>query len=119
LLPTRNRIKETKDLKKVLKEGRRAKNEDLAVVFQTNHKKLTRFAFIISTKISKKATIRNRLKRRLSEIIQKQNKNILAGFDVVIVPSPSLEKKDFKGITKQVNKVMYKARLIKKIINDD
>lgn len=43
------------------------------------------FGFIISTKISKKAVIRNRIKRIMSEVIRKNLKSLKNGYDILFL----------------------------------
>ena len=68
------------------------------------------FGFIISTKISKKAVIRNRIKRTISEVIRKRIETIKKGLDVVFLIKPvaaiktkeELEKETYETITKNL-----------------
>jgi len=70
----------------------------------------SRFGFIISTKISKKAVVRNRIKRTMSEVIRKSLSEIKNGYDVLFLIKPSivklerelLEKETYEAITKNL-----------------
>ena len=73
---------------------------------------LKRFGFVVSKKISKNATIRNRVKRRLSEAVRAEIKNIKTGTDLVIITLPGIEKKGFPEIKEAVNSALIKAKLI-------
>jgi ribonuclease P protein component len=48
----------------------------------------SRFGFIVSTKVSKKAVVRNRIRRRLQAIIRVDRTSIIPGLDVVVIASP-------------------------------
>ena len=48
---------------------------------------------MVSQKVSKKATIRNKIKRRLTEAIKTETKNIKIGTDLVLIALPGIEKK--------------------------
>lgn len=75
-----------------------------------NNNSESHFGFIISTKISKKAVIRNRIKRTISEVIRKRLETIKKGLDVVFLIKPvaaiktkeELEKETYETITKNL-----------------
>lgn len=73
----------------------------------------TRFGFIISTKIDKRATVRNRIRRLLSEIIRLEILPKLEGsaYDVVFVARPAIIGKDYEEIAYWVNKILPKTPL--------
>ncbi len=70
----------------------------------------SRFGFIISTKISKKAVVRNRIKRIIAEVIRTRLNEIKRGLDVVFLIKPSvvkitkleLEKETYEIISKNI-----------------
>ena len=65
-----NRLKKKKDFEKVLRGGKGFKEDFLLFKTIKNNLKTSRFGFIISQKVSKKATVRNKLKRKLSGLIE-------------------------------------------------
>lgn len=70
----------------------------------------SRFGFIISTKISKKAVVRNRIKRIMSDVIRMNLDSIKSGYDILFLIKPSilrsekekLEKETYEAITKNI-----------------
>jgi len=72
----------------------------------------SRFVFIISQKVSKKAVVRNKIKRRLAQIIRSNFKNIKGGADIVLIILPGAEKEDFLSIKKSLNNLLAKAKMI-------
>lgn len=83
MLPKQYRLRADKDIKLVFKKGRRIETPLLR--FQALHTgaEQTRFAVVVSTKIGKRATTRNLIKRRTREILRKNVERIKPGFDVV------------------------------------
>ncbi|PIT88558.1 MAG: ribonuclease P protein component [Candidatus Magasanikbacteria bacterium CG10_big_fil_rev_8_21_14_0_10_36_32] len=80
-----------------------------------NFKKQFRLAINISLKVSKKAVLRNKLRRQISEVIRlliKENL-IKVGFYVLIVAKKDILKKDYTEIDKEVNFLLSKAKLLK------
>lgn len=79
-------------------------------IYNRKDKDVSRFGFIISTRISKLAVIRNKIKRIMSEVIRKNIKNIKNGYDVVFLIKPSavkiekeeLEKETYEAVAKNI-----------------
>lgn len=84
-----HRLKSDKDFKNVFKNGKTLENQFFRVKFVKNQKKFSRFGFVISVKLLKKAVSRNILKRRLRAICRSLLKDLKSGFDIVIWPKTS------------------------------
>lgn len=68
-----------------LKSGRQRGGIAFRLFFYPNKEARTRYAFVISKKTLKKATDRNRLRRRVTSWIQKNPKLLSFSFDVVCI----------------------------------
>lgn len=96
-----------KDFKKVVQNGKKIKSEHLIVKYILNNLGILRLGFLLSKKFSKKAVIRNKLKRRIKEIFRKEE--FKKGIDVVIIPLPGLDisfwalKNKLQSIIKKIN----------------
>ncbi len=114
MLPPLNRLKEERDFRRTLKFGRGFYSRNLRLKLAKNEQKDTRFGFVIGLKLSKKATIRNRLKRQVREIIRLKLKNglIKPNFDVVINFGPGLIGQRSQEIKGEVDYLLTKAGLI-------
>jgi len=66
------------------------------------------FGFIISTKISKKAVVRNRIKRIIAEAIRARLSEIKRGLDVVFLIKPYVLKIDKIELQKETNEAITK-----------
>lgn len=75
------------------------------------------FGFIISTKISKKAVVRNRIKRIMSEVVRKNLKKIKNGYDVLFLIKPSIVKLDKLLLEKEVYEIIIKNLQINTLPN--
>lgn len=111
MLPKINRIKKKKDFEEIFKKGASFKNSLLILRVLENNLDSSRFAFIVSLKVSKSAVKRNKVRRRLSEIIRANFLEIKNGIDVVLISIPGIEKKDFPEIKEAVEKLLVKAKL--------
>ena len=110
MLPKKNRLKKKKDVERVFKKGKRSKEDFLVLKTVKNDLKNSRFAFVISRKVSKKATLRNKIRRRLSELIRFKIKRVKKGMDLILIAVPGLEEKDFWEINETINKLFQKAK---------
>jgi len=108
-----NRLTRKNDFGAVFKKGKGFKEGFLILRFVSNKIKNCRFGIIVSRKISKRATVRNKIKRRIRGIIKPKIPKIKTGADIVFFALPGLETKDFWEIEETINKLLKKAKLIK------
>ena len=113
MLSQKYRLTRKKDFEKIFKKGKKLKEDFLILAIAKNNLNRARFGFIVSQKVSKKAAIRNKIKRRLREITQTKLNKIQKGIDIVFVALPGLEKKDFWEIKKITNKLFQKTKCLK------
>ena len=113
MLPRENRLKKEEDFKKVFKKGRGFTNDLLVLKVIKNNLDISRFAFVISKKISKKATVRNRIKRRLDNIIRADLPKIKKGWDGIIIALPDIENKKFEILKKDAESLLKRTGLLK------
>jgi ribonuclease P protein component len=111
MLSKKNRLKKKKDIERVLKEGKRFKEDFLILKLRENNLKESRFGFTVSQKVSKNATLRNKIRRRLSEIVKMKSKKIKKGLDLLLIACPGLETKDFWELDEVIEKLFKKARV--------
>ncbi|KKS27346.1 MAG: Ribonuclease P protein component [Candidatus Yanofskybacteria bacterium GW2011_GWC2_41_9] len=114
MLPKTNRLKSDKDFRNVFKNGKTSENQFFRVKFLKNQKNFSRFGFIISAKLLKKATARNVLKRRLRMICKLLLKDLKSGFDIVIWPKTNSTSLNYKSLTDSLRELI----ILNKIIND-
>ena len=117
MLPKINRIKKKKDFESIFKNSRSFKNNLFILKIKENNLGLNRVGFVVSQKISKRAVIRNKVRRRLSEIIKKEINNIPLGTDLVFITLAGIDKKEFSEIKEAVNNILIKVGLITRNYN--
>ena len=100
-----NRLQKKKDIDMVLKKGRKTGGKLLILKTIKNNLHQPRFAFLVSKKVSNKANIRNKVRRRLRELVKLKIKETKEGTDNLLIALPGLEKKDFQEIKKIVDKI--------------
>jgi len=85
MLAKENRLVKEQDFKRLAKFGRAVFSPSLSLKFIRNTVPASRFGIIVSAKVSKKATVRNQLKRRLREVIRLNLPQLKKGFDVMVL----------------------------------
>jgi len=112
VLPKTNRLTKKKDFDSVFKKGKSIKVDFLIFKILKNDLKESRFGFVVSKTISKKAVIRNKVKRRLREAVFKGLKNQVTNTakpsDIVIITLPGIEKREFLQLQEVVDKFLNK-----------
>jgi len=111
MLPKINRLKNTKDIERVFKNGKGFRGGSLFLKLVQNNLNTSRFAFIVSKKTVKKAARRNQIKRRLRNIIKKEMPRIKIGLDMVVIVQKGAESRDSKVIKEETEAVLRKANL--------
>jgi len=99
-----NRIKKKKDFEVIFKNGKSFKNSLFILKVAKNNLKISRFGFVVSLKVSKKATVRNKIRRRMSEAARAEN--MKQGLDLVLVALPKTTSADFDAIKSNVNAIL-------------
>lgn len=112
MLPKINRIKKKKDFDLIFKNGEGFRNNFLFLKILKNKSNQKRFGFVVSQKISKKSVIRNKIRRRMSETIRKEQNNIKNNIDVVFISLSGIEKKNFSETKEVIYNLLEKAKIL-------
>ena len=112
MLPPKNRLKAERDFERIFRNGKAVSGQFLVLKTAPNGKDFSRFGFVVSQKISKKATIRNKIKRRLREAVRMLLAKVKSGFDVVFFTRKGIEEKGFLEIKESLEELFEKAGLI-------
>ena len=115
MLSKENRLKKKKDFEKLFKDGASFQEKFLALKINKNNLNNNRFGFIVSKKVSKKAVVRNKIKRQFREIVRKGINNYQKGFDVAVIALPGVELKTFEEVSQALERAFKKI----KILNND
>ncbi len=113
MLPLDNRIRKKKEFDKIFKEGIVSQSDSIIIKILKNDQKKTRFGFIVSKKVSPKATERNKIKRILREQIRIRLPEIKKGFDMVIISKKEALEKNSKEIGREMEKMLVKSKVLK------
>jgi ribonuclease P protein component len=131
MLPLENRLKKLRDFNLLMKYGRWITGVNVDVRFVTlarlNETVLPKrveptefvgqlkFAFGVGTKFSKRAVVRNKVRRKLREVIRLLLKKpgIVSGQFILLVPKKPLIEAPYQQIEQEVKTLLARARLLK------
>ncbi len=79
-------------------------------------KESLKIGFVVGKKIHKSAVKRNRVKRQMREVVRLMLKDgrLASGFMLFIAAKPLILEKDYEEITKDIEYVLQKGRVLKK-----
>lgn len=106
-----NRIKKKKDFEIIFKNSKSFKNNLFILKIKKNNLGINRFGFVVSQKISKKATTRNKIRRRLAGLMRSKTMEMKNGIDLIIITLPGIEKKTFFELKEAVDALFVKSGL--------
>ena len=113
MLSREYKLKRDNDFKRVFKEGRYYRFNFIGIKFLKNNLKFNRFAFVVGLKISKKAVLRNKIRRQLEEIIRLNFDQVKISFDIIVLVEHGIVDKNYREIEKELINLLKKIKLIK------
>jgi ribonuclease P protein component len=113
MLKRDNRISRNKDFDRVFKAGQSFYGRVLGIKTVHNNLDHNRLGILISTKVSKKAVVRNIYKRRLRAIVGQELPVLKNGYDLVLIVFPLILEKNYSELTKIVETGFKRLNLYK------
>ena len=110
MLPKQNRLTRDKEFDYIFKNGKSSYTDIIGLKTTQNDLNLNRFGIIVSKKVSKKAVVRNKIKRQIRSIIRKIK--IKQGYNCLIIALPKIESADFKTIEKSMINNFQRLRML-------
>ncbi|KKR91917.1 MAG: Ribonuclease P protein component [Parcubacteria group bacterium GW2011_GWC2_42_12] len=113
MLVKSHRLVKQKDFEKVFKQGRPYYTKFLGAMILANQLDFNRFGIVISSKVSKKATERNKLKRRIKQAIRGLDKKLKSGLDLAIMARPCFINQEYKIVAGELERIFTKLKIFK------
>lgn len=111
MLPKSSRVHARADIERVMRKGRTFSSPFFAIkIIFSGTLAPPRFGFIVSNKISRRAVVRNRIKRRLREQIRRRQGLFAPGADVIVVARQALVNADSALIGRALDELIAPMR---------
>ena len=94
----------------MFRAGKRRSSFHFTAFFRANQLPLSRFGFSIKKELGG-AVVRNRIRRRLREIVRVHRTEIPAGWDIVIHPKSAVAKAPFVALTEELLRLLQPGAL--------
>lgn len=115
-LAKQHRLKHWRDFRKVYGKGKRFHGHRLVLITYCDRdempKPATKVGISISRKVSKKAVVRNRIKRRIRSILRLFLPNIEAGWKVIIIVRSNAIECGYEDFLRELEKLLIKAEVL-------
>ncbi len=109
MLPKKFRLSKKNDFDMVFKKGRSKSLRCFFIRWQGNQYDYPRVGIIVSNKVSKKATVRNTLKRRIREVIWNVH-SLLGGTDIIIIVKQGSVNASYSDIKRDLEDIPHIIR---------
>ena len=108
MLPKNNRLTKKKDFELVFNLGKSVKDGFLLYKVVKGSAQQSRFGFIVSKKISNKAVVRNKVRRRMQKAVGDAFRELAQPVDVVLIALSGIQEKEFSQVQEKVVKFLNK-----------
>lgn len=104
------RLRKSSDFRRVYNRGKSKATYNLVLYYYFNKNNVNRVGFSISKKVGN-AVVRNKIRRRLKEIIRLK-KNLKLGYDIVIIARKPVVNLDYSGLERDLNNLFTKSQIM-------
>lgn len=111
------RLRRKRDFKSLREQGVSRSNPLLVLRTSPNGLAHSRFGFAIGRRVASSAVVRNRLKRRLRDLVRRAPTN--PGWDMLIIPRTAAIDVEFNALQQALANVMERAHVLKPEPFDD
>jgi ribonuclease P protein component len=111
MLNKKHKIAKREFIPFILAKGKTENTSLFVIKYLYNKEEISHFGVIASTKISKKAVIRNKIRRRIYEAIRlflKENPDTKKSIDAIFLTKKSITEADFKTISILITNILHK-----------
>ncbi|MFH1457279.1 MAG: ribonuclease P protein component [Patescibacteria group bacterium] len=106
------RLIKKSDFERVAKTGQSFFSYELGFKMIKNNLQYNRYGIVVSLKVDKRAVVRNKIRRRIRDIIKINEKNFKKGFDIMFLTRESIKKLKFANISDKLDKLFKKAKIL-------
>ena len=107
-----NRLRKDKDFSLLASRGRTYFGQELSLKCSPNHLSQSRWGFVVSKKVDKRAVIRNKIKRRLRAMVRQNLTHLKGGFDVMVLTRAEIKNLTYQQLKEKFLSLLKRADLI-------
>ncbi|SFI19744.1 ribonuclease P protein component [Tindallia magadiensis] len=101
-------IKKNKEFRSIYQKGKSVANRNLVLYYRKNPQVETRIGITVSKKVGK-SVVRNKVKRRLKEILREKGDQLPKGYDLVWIARISCSEADYHTLQKAVTHLLNRT----------
>ena len=106
-------IKSKKDFVQVLKKGQLVSSRFVALRILFRSATVNRFGVLTSARIFRKASLRNKIKRRLRETLRRVGVGLRPGHDLILIARPGIDRQPLNSIVDTTRSLLTTTHLLK------
>lgn len=112
MLKKDHRLTKQKEIDNVFKKGKGSYNDCIGIKAVKNKERFNRIAIIVSLKVSKKAVIRNKLKRRVAHVLKEYIPEFQENYDIVSIVLPPAKEVNYRELKYTVKEHLERLKII-------
>lgn len=114
MLAKSQRLHTDKDYARLFAKGRAFHAKGVTMKAMKSKVPVTKVGFVVSTKVAKKANVRNLIKRRMREVVRKHYKDMEQGIDIAFMARPESKAMSFAELRASVLELLVKSGILPK-----
>jgi len=114
MLPRIHRLSADKDFSRLFSKGRVWNGRGLGIKAVKNGLSVSRIGFVVSTKVSKRAVVRNKIKRRMREVVRKHLPGLFRGADIAFIARNEAVTMEFADFANEILSLLIRSGLLEK-----
>ena len=116
-LPKAHRLRDWREYRAVYEQGIRRYSPHLVLItlsakVDRDSKPETKFGISIGKKVSKKAVVRNQIKRQIKGIVRTKLSEIAPGWKIVIIVKPKAIECKYEHFLRELEQLLKQAKII-------
>lgn len=114
MLPRQHRLHKDSEIKRLVRVGKTFFLPQFTIKYSQNKEDITKIGFIVSSRVDKRAVVRNKLTRQMREVLRVLLPNLEKGYSLLIIAKKQALELDFATIEKQFIFAFSKIKIYNK-----
>lgn len=112
--PSRDHLRRPQDFHSLRRDGRVIRHPVLNLSLRPNSLEHNRYGFVVGRQVGG-AVVRNRIRRRLREVIRSRRPRISVGYDFVLIARPMIVGQPYAELVRIVDELLERAGLLREV----